>query len=291
MVVIHPIFTGSHTLEKFEMQNPKYVLLKKILADMESVVVAYSGGTDSTLLLKVAHDVLGEKAIAITAVSASLPASDRIEAEQIARQMGVRHILMESQETSDPEYIANTPNRCFFCKKENFGKLAEYAKQHGFLVLADGTNADDAGDHRPGRMAASQFHVRSPLLEAGFTKTEIRQLAKELGLSNWNKPAAACLSSRIPYGTPITLTILSQVERAEAMLHGLGLRQLRVRHHGNVARIEAEPNDFSRLLEHRNEIVTKLTDIGYAYVTLDLAGFRSGSMNETLENDHGNRHV
>jgi uncharacterized protein len=269
-------------LEKSGMPNEKYLHLKEILASLESVLVAFSGGTDSSLVLKVAHDVLGDKAIAMTAVSASLPASDRLEAEQIARQIGAKHILVESDETSDPEYLANTPNRCFFCKKETYGKLSAYAAQRGYHVIVDGTNADDTGDYRPGRQAAKEFHVHSPLLEAGLTKSEIRQLSKELGLPNWDKPAAACLSSRIPYGTKITLEMLSQVERAEGLLHGLGLRQLRVRHHGQVARIEADLADFPRLLEQRSEVVTALKAFGYTYVTLDLAGFRSGSMNDVI---------
>jgi uncharacterized protein len=272
--------------EKIEMQNEKYQKLKEILAGLGSIVVAYSGGTDSSLVLKVAHDILGDQAIAMTAVSASLPASERFEAVQVARQIGAQHILVESAETSDPAYLENTPNRCFFCKKETYGKLAAYAEQHGFHAIVDGTNADDTGDFRPGRKAAGEFHVRSPLLEAGFTKAEIRSLAKELGLPNWDKPAAACLSSRIPYGTIITLESLSQVERAEALLHNLGLGQLRVRHHGPVARIEAEPEDFPRLLEHRQEIVTSLKAIGYTFVSLDLAGFHSGSMNAGILNTH-----
>jgi pyridinium-3,5-biscarboxylic acid mononucleotide sulfurtransferase len=269
--------------EMFEMSNEKYQSLKESLTGMGSVLVAFSGGTDSSLVLKVAHDVLGDKAIAMTAVSASLPASERLEAVEVARQIGAQHILVESGETADPAYLANTPNRCFFCKKETYGKLSAYAEQHGFQTIVDGTNADDNGDYRPGRKAASEYHVRSPLLEAGFTKAEIRQLSKELGLPTWDKPAAACLSSRIPYGTAITLETLSQVERAEALLHGLGLRQLRVRHHGAVARIEAEPQDFARLLEHRQEIVTTLKAIGYTFVALDLAGFLSGSMNASLQ--------
>ncbi len=266
------------------MQTEKVQKLKEILAGMGSVVVAFSGGTDSSLVLKVAHDVLGDQAVAMTAVSASLPASDRLEAGQIARQIGAQHILVESAETANPAYLENTPNRCFFCKQETYAKLAAFAEQHGFQAIVDGTNADDTGDFRPGRKAAGEFHVRSPLLEAGFTKAEIRSLSKELGLPNWDKPAAACLSSRIPYGTTITLEALSQVERAEAVLHSLGLRQLRVRHHGTVARIEAEPEDFARLLEHRQEIVTSLKAIGYTFVSLDLAGFHSGSMNAGILN-------
>lgn len=265
------------------MHNEKYEKLKEFLAGMGSVLVAYSGGTDSTLVLRVAHDMLGDQAIAMTAVSASLPAADRLEAETLARQIGAIHILVESGETSNPEYLANTPNRCFFCKDETYGRLSAYAREHGIQVIVDGTNADDTSDYRPGRKAASQYNVRSPLLEAGFSKAEIRQLSRELGLPNWDKPAAACLSSRIPYGTQITLSVLSQVERAESFLHGLGLRQVRVRHHGPVARIEAEPDDFSRLFEHRSEIVAALKTAGYTYVSLDLAGFRSGSMNAVLQ--------
>jgi uncharacterized protein len=265
------------------MQNIKYGKLKEILANAGSLVVAFSGGTDSTLVLKVAYDALGDKVVAMTAVSASLPVAERLEAQQITRQIGVKHILIESDEISDPDYLANTPNRCFFCKKETYGKLNAYAQQHGFQTIVDGTNADDIGDYRPGYQAAREYNVRSPLLEAGFSKAEIRQLARELGLPNWNKPAAACLSSRIPYGTTITLEALSQVESAEALLHGLGLHQMRVRHHGQVARIEVEPADFPLLLEHRADIVTTFKAIGYAYVALDLAGFRSGSMNDVIQ--------
>jgi uncharacterized protein len=261
--------------------------LKNILAELGSVVVAYSGGTDSTLVLRVAREVLGDKAIAMTAVSASLAAADQAEAEEIARQIGARHILVETDETANPEYLANTPNRCFFCKTETYDKLTEYAQTNGYAALVDGTNADDVGDYRPGRQAARDHGVRSPLLEAGFTKAEIRALSKEYGLPNWDKPAAACLSSRIPYGTAITIPLLTQVERAEAMLRGLGIRQLRVRHHDQVARIEVEAGDFPTLLAHREEVVTALKAVGYNYVTLDLAGFRSGSMNETLTKNNG----
>jgi uncharacterized protein len=191
-------------------------------------------------------------------------------------------VLIETNETSDLQYLANTPNRCFFCKSETYDRLIEYAQQNNFNAIVDGTNADDAGDIRPGRQAARDHNVRSPLLEAGFTKNDIRTLAKQLGLPNWDKPSAACLSSRIPYGTPITLQSLSQVERAEAFLRELGLHQLRVRHHDGIARIEVEPADFPLLLEHRVAIITALKAIGYTYVALDLAGFRSGSMNEAI---------
>jgi len=260
----------------------KLARLKEILGELDSVVVAYSGGVDSTLLLKVAHDCLGERAVAVTALSASLPDQERAEAEAIVYQIGARHVTIESQETADPRYLANGPDRCYFCRVDVFGRLIDYARQHGYRYVVDGNNADDVGDHRPGRQAAREHGVRSPLLEAGLTKAEIRDLARTMGLPNWDKPAAACLSSRVPYGTPITLTMLSQIEQAELLLKKLGLRQVRVRHHGQMARLEVEPVDFEKLLAHRLELVEQLTALGYTYVTLDLAGFRSGSLNEAL---------
>lgn len=264
------------------LTDEKINQLKQVIAGMGSVVVAYSGGVDSTLLVQVAHECLGDKAVAVTAVSASLPTREREEAEALIRQMGAKYEVIQSQETDDPNYLANTPDRCFFCKSDVYDRLFAYARQHGFQYIIDGTNADDAGDHRPGRKAARQFGVRSPLQELGFSKVDIRELARRYGLANWDKPSAACLSSRIPYGTTITLPILSQVEQAEEILHDLGLRQVRVRHHNLIARIEIEPDDFNRLLEQSQQVVTRFKELGYAYVTLDLAGFRTGSMNEVI---------
>lgn len=260
----------------------KYERLIHNLIAMESVLVAFSGGVDSTLVLKVAYDCLGRRAIGATAVSASLPASELEEARSIARQIGVEHILINSYETEDPNYLANSPLRCYFCKNDVYARLVDYARQHGYLYVLDGTNADDAGDHRPGRKAARQHGVRSPLLEAGLTKAEVRQLAQRLGFPNWDKPAAACLSSRVPYGTSITPEMLIQIDQAERVLKGLGIRQVRVRHHGQVARIEVEPQDFDILLGHRQEIIAQFEALGYPFVTMDLAGFSSGSLNRLI---------
>ncbi|HOU12134.1 MAG TPA: ATP-dependent sacrificial sulfur transferase LarE [Anaerolineae bacterium] len=265
--------------------NDKVEQVKQILLDMESVLVAYSGGVDSTLLLKLAHDVLGERALAVTAVSPTLPDYELAEAKAIAQQIGARYVVFDKHEMEDERFLANTPDRCYFCKASVCQQLIEYAQQEGYRYVIDGSNADDTGDYRPGARAAREYGMRSPLQEAGFTKADIRALARALGLPNWDKPSSACLASRIPYGDPITAAKLTQIGRAEGVLRDLGLRQYRVRHHGDVARIEVAQADFDVILTHREAIVAALKALGYAYVALDLVGFRSGSMNEVIGKD------
>ena len=264
--------------------NNKLQDLQKTLLEMKRVAVAYSAGIDSTFLLKVAHDTLGNNVIGITAVSPSLPSHEKEEAAQIAHEIGVRHVFVNSHETEDQRYLINPTNRCYFCKTNTYDELISYAQECGFDIMIDGTNADDVGDHRPGRQAAHEYGIRSPLQEVGLSKSEIRKLARELGLPNWDKPAAACLSSRFPYGTTISIETLGQVEQAESALRALGFRELRVRHHGNIARIEVPTDDFTNVFAQHKNIVDALKACGYIYVALDLAGFRSGSMNEILEN-------
>lgn len=262
----------------------KRAALERILRDTGGCVIGFSGGVDSTLLFAVAAGVLGDRALAVTATSETYPERERREAEELAERLGGRHRVIVSEELDIPGFSKNPVDRCYHCKKELFGKLREIAASEGIPFVVDGSNLDDRGDYRPGRQALAELGVRSPLEEAGFTKADIRELSRELGLPNWDKPAFACLSSRFPYGTEITRKKVSQVGRAEESLRELGLRVLRVRHHGDVARIEVGAEEFDRVVHVlREEVVARVKAAGYAYVALDLQGYRTGAMNEVLE--------
>jgi uncharacterized protein len=261
----------------------KELALERTLSSLESVVVAYSGGIDSAYLACVAHRTLGDRAWAITADSPSYPERHRSLAVQIARQLGLRHEIIRTDELARPEYRANPANRCYYCKHELYTHLSRIAVDR-HAVVVDGNNADDRGDYRPGRQAAKEFGVRSPLDEVNLAKDEIRELSRRAGLTNWNEPASACLSSRIPYHTEVTDEKLRAIERAEGALRDLGFRVFRVRHHDDLARVEIGRDEMARALEPEigAAIVRDLKAAGYRYVTLDLQGYRTGSLNEGL---------
>lgn len=256
--------------------------LQSILKGLSSCIIAYSGGVDSAFLLKVAFDTLGSNCLAVTAVSPSLAKSELSEAQKLASQIGAKHLLIQTQEILNPGYIANQGNRCYFCKSELYSKLSDLAKKEGFSFVADGFNKDDLSDYRPGMIAADEFNIVHPLLQADLTKAEIRELSKQFGLPVWDKPAAPCLSSRIPHGQVVTLQKLSQIEQAEAYLKSFGIRELRVRHHEGIARIEVPKKDFPILLNNSDSISSYFKQLGFKFVSLDLQGFRSGSLNEVL---------
>ena len=260
----------------------KYQHLQAILREMESVLVAYSGGVDSALLLKVAHDVLGERALGAIAASPAYAEEETEEAIAVARQMGTPLVTLETHELEDERYAENNFNRCYFCKTELFTHLKPIADQHQIRYIAYGMNKDDEGDFRPGQRAAREFGVRGPLKEAGMGKREIRALARLLGVPVWDKPAMACFSSRIPYGTRVDTASLQKIYRAEKLLRELGFRQVRVRHHDQIARIEVERSEIARLVEEQmsRTVTDGLRKIGYTYVTVDLMGYRTGSLNE-----------
>jgi uncharacterized protein len=258
--------------------------LKAILAEMGSALIAYSGGVDSSYLAFVAGEVLGRSALAVFECSPVCLPEELESAESLAAEMGVRYLSIESDELGNPLFAANTTDRCYHCRRELFSRLREIADAEKIVWIADGSNLDDMGDFRPGRKAAAEMGVRSPLCEAGLTKQEIRSLSREMGLPTWDKPASPCLASRIPYGTRITHEILSAISEGEGYLKGLGIRELRLRHHGDVARIEADRKGMALLQREDVQlaVVSKLKSLGYTYITLDLAGFRSGSLNEIL---------
>jgi uncharacterized protein len=260
----------------------KLTALLDHLRALDSVLVAFSGGVDSALVLRAALAVVPGEVMAATGLSASYAEEEIAEATSIARELGARHMMVETMELTDPRYADNTHQRCFFCKTELYTRLREQANRLGFAAIVDGTNADDLGDFRPGMRAADQLGVISPLAEVGMTKREIREIARAWGVPIWNKPAAACLSSRFQYGDPITVEKLRQVGAAESGLRKLGMRGFRVRHHDQIARLEIPAEQFAFVLDHRDEILACIKQAGYQYVTLDLDGFRSGSMNEVL---------
>jgi uncharacterized protein len=275
---------ASNELGGLMLLQEKYQLLKDNMKKRGSAAIAFSGGVDSTFLVKVAHEVLGDNMIAVTATSSTYPERELQEAIKYAKDMGVKHLIISSEELDIEGFASNPKNRCYFCKKELFSKINAIAKENGVEYVFDGSNIDDDGDYRPGMQAARELEVISPLKEAKLTKADVRELSKDLDLPTWNKPAFACLSSRFPYGNQITAPKLKMVEEAEQFLLDLGIRQVRVRHHEEIARIEVSPEERIKFFDINlmDQIGEKFKKIGYTYVTLDILGYRTGSMNEVL---------
>ncbi|MDK2821434.1 MAG: pyridinium-3,5-biscarboxylic acid mononucleotide sulfurtransferase [Clostridia bacterium] len=264
--------------------SSKLEFLHDKLSRYNGILVAFSGGVDSSLLLKVASTTK-VNILAVTALSPTYPEEEKEAATKLANELGVNHLVIYTNEMDNIDFTSNPPERCYFCKKELYNNLKELAKKHNLEVIVDGTNADDKNDFRPGKRAARECGIKSPLQEVGLTKNEIRTLAKYLGLPNWDKPSMACLSSRIPYGESITPQKLQQIAHAESYLHKLGFKEVRVRHHGSIARLEVNPSAFSVVTDDsvRKELISYFRKLGFTYITLDLQGFRSGSMNEVLK--------
>jgi len=268
-------------------QLRKYDDLKQAIKDFESVAVAFSGGVDSTFLLYAAKEALGDKAVAISAKSCSFPERELNEAKEFCQAHQIRQIIFDSEELDIEGFASNPKNRCYICKRELFGKMIKIAEDEGIAVIAEGSNLDDNGDYRPGLQAIAELNIQSPLRTVGFTKEDIRALSMQLGLPTWDKPSYACLASRFVYGETITAEKLGMVDKAEQLLLDLGFRQVRVRIHGTMARIEILPDEFDKLISEnvRNQITASFREIGFTYVTMDLIGYRTGSMNEVIKAD------